>query len=201
LKAVVDSPKHPNSFGVVISPETAQRLGIPVVPKVVLITGTSATASQQDALNAYLQSHGTAVQPTGYVVVETGPTQFAGVFAWLILAISGLITLGASAIALGLARIDGRRDEFIIGAVGAPPSTLRGIAFWQGIVLAGLGSLIGTAVSLVPAYALSLSAFAFAPPWPQLAATAVGVPLLIAAVTAITRRTRRPLLLGRNAID
>jgi len=203
LSAVVDSPTPLDGFGVMISPATADRLGIPVVPQVVLATDVSATTSQQDALNAYLQSHGTASAPAGFVVAETGPTQYAGVFAWLVLAVAGLITLGASVIALGLARIDGRRDEFIIGAVGAPPSTMRGIVFWQSLVLAGLGSLIGTAVALVPAYALSLSlpTPAFAPPWVPLAATAIGVPLLIAVMTAITRRTRRPLLLGRNAID
>ena len=203
LDAVVDSPNPLNGFGVMISPATAERLGIPVVPHVVLATDVSATASQQDALNAYLQSHATASVQAGYVVVETGPTKYAGVFAWLILAVAGLITLGASVIALGLARIDGRRDEFIVGAVGAPPSTMRGIVFWQSLVLAGLGSLIGAAFALVPSYALSLSlpTPAFAPPWLPLAATAIGVPLLIAVMTAITRRTRRPLLLGRNAID
>jgi len=203
LSAVVDSPAPLNAFGVMISPETARRLGVPVVPQTVLAVNSSATTSQQDALNAYLQSHATASQPAGYLVVETGPAQYAGVFAWLILGIAGLVTLGASVIALGLARIDGRRDEFILGAVGAPPSTARGIAFWQALVLAGLGSVIGTAVALVPSYALSLSMSppAFAPPWWPLAATALGVPLLIAAMTAITRQTRRPLLLGRNAID
>jgi hypothetical protein len=203
LSAVVDSPQPLDGFGVMISPATAKRLGIPVVPQLVLATGASATASQQDALNAFLQSHATASQPAGYVIAETGPTQYAGVFAWIILAVAGLITLGASAIALGLARIDGRRDEFIIGAIGAPPSTLRGIVFWQSLVLAGLGSVIGAVVALVPAYALSLSlpTPAFAPPWIPLVAAAIGVPLLIAGMTAITRRTRRPLLLGRNAID
>lgn len=203
LSVVVDSPTPLDGFGVMISPATAQRLGVPVVPQVVLATGVSATPSQLDALNAYLQSHGTASQPAGFAFVETGPAQYAGVFAWLILAVAGLITLGASVIALGLARIDGRRDEFIVGAIGAPPATLRGIVFWQSLVLAGLGSVIGAAVALVPAYALSLSLTtpAFAPPWIPLAATAIGVPLLIAGMTAITRRTRRPLLLGRNAID
>jgi len=203
LRAVVDSPSPLNGFGVMVSPTTARRLGILVTPRVVLAPSASATTVQQDALNAYLQSHGTASQPAGYVNVETGPVQYAGAFAWIILAVAGLITLGASAIALGLARIDGRRDEFTLGAVGAPPSTLRGIAFWQALVLAGLGSLIGTAVSLVPAYALSLSMSppAFVPPWIPLVATALGVPLLIAGTTAITRRTRRPIVLGRNAID
>jgi hypothetical protein len=194
LPAVVDSPTNLNVFGIMISPAAAERLGIPVLPKVVLAHAPMATTSQQDSVNGYLQSQTVKGQSPGYFYVENGPAHFAGPFVWLILAVAGLITLGASAVALALARADGRQDEYTLAAVGTPPRTLRGIAFWQAIGLAGIGSLIGVVVALVPAYALSFSGLPFDPPWLQLACVGIGLPLLIALVTAGTRRANR---LGR----
>jgi hypothetical protein len=205
IPAVIDEPRHPTAFGIVVSPETAERLGLQPRPLMLLATPTHPpTQAQLDELNAAFGTGvnvNTSLEPTANVLVEHGPAQFAGVAGWIILGVAGLITLGASVIALGLARIDARRDELILGAVGAPPRTLRGIAFWQALVLAGLGSFVGGLVALVPAFAISLSGqIAFAPPWIQLAAAVVAVPLLIAGVTAITRRVRRPTFVDRTAI-
>jgi hypothetical protein len=196
LSAVVDAPTHLDAFGIMISAATAERLGIPVVPKLVIADAPNATTAQRDAVNGYLQSQSVSGQAPGYFFVETGPDHFAGPFLWLILAAAGLITLGASAVALALARADGRQDEYTLAAVGTPPRTLRGIAFWQAIGLAGIGSLTGVVVALVPAYALSLYGVPFDPPWLQLACVGIGLPLLIALITAATRRTNR---LGRPA--
>jgi hypothetical protein len=204
LPAVVDLPPHAGGYGVVVSPTTAARLGLEVQPLLVLAPfRTAPTADQQDRINGYLAAHATGPngEQQGFLTIEQGPAHFAGGMAWIVLAVAGLLTLAASVIALGLARVDGRRDELTLGAVGAPPRSLRGIAFWQALVLAGLGSLIGGVFALVPAYAMSIAGtMAFAPPWLQLAAAVVAVPLGIAAVTALTRRTPRWAIVDRAAI-
>jgi hypothetical protein len=202
LDAVVDAPEHPGAFGIVISSATAERIGLDVQPRVVLAPLESPpTQEQQDRFRGLLAGHPVDGQDAGYLQLEQGPAHFAGDAAWIVLGVAGLLTLAASVIALGLARIDARRDELTLGAVGAPPRTLRGIAFWQALVLAGLGSLIGGAFALVPAAAMAVAGMvAFAPPWPQLVASVVVVPLVIAVVTGLTRRARRQSFVDRTAI-
>jgi hypothetical protein len=204
VDAVIDPGRHPAAFGVIVSPETAHRLGLHPRPIVLLARPShQPSQAQLDELAAAVGAGriNTDRRPTAYSYVENGPQRFAGTVGWIVLGVAGLITLGASVVALGLARNDARPDELTLGAVGAPPRTLRGIAFWQALVLAGLGSIVGGAFALVPAYAMSLSGqMAFAPPWLQLGATAVGVPLMIAVVTALTRRVRRPAFVDRTAI-
>src|SRR6266704_4822745 len=80
------------------------------------------------------------------VYVERGPGSQPATSALLVLAIvAGLITLGAAAIATGLAAADGRADLGTLATVGASPRVRRGLSLSQSGVIAGLGSLLGTA--------------------------------------------------------
>lgn len=200
--AVVQKPAHPFDYGVFLLPETATRLGIHVVPSEVLATSTDTptTAEIDAATNDVL-----AVDQNLYVNVETGPTLFAAEWSWALLVLTTIIVLGASSIALALARADGRRDGDVLVAVGAAPRVQRAFGFWQGIVIAGVGAVIGVVLGLVPAFALGLrtagmstSYIPFSPPWLQLGLTAVAMPLLIAGGAWLAGRRRLPTLRTRR---
>jgi hypothetical protein len=200
--AVVQRAAHPFDYGVFLLPETAARLGIHVVPSEVLATSTAApTTAQADAATNDIL----AVNQNLSVDIETGPVLFAAQWSWALLVLTTVIVLGASSIALALARADGLRDSEVLVAVGAAPRVQRAFGFWQGIVIAGVGAVIGVALGLVPAFALGLRAagatsayLPFAPPWLQLGLTAVAMPLLIAAGAWLAGRRRLPTLRTRR---
>jgi ABC-type lipoprotein release transport system permease subunit len=135
---------------------------------------------------------------------EAGPSRGGDSFGWVALGLTALISFAAASVAIGLARADGRRDEEVLDAIGAPPRLRRGVAFWQAVVIAGIGTLLGAAVGLLPVLALHLATVLgppeavatgpmpdFAPPWLQLGLTVVGVPLAIALGSWATAGRRR----------
>lgn len=182
LSAVVDQPKHAIRFGVFISPETAEKLGVPHQSSLVLASlktnpsdgGLDSTRQQLSALIG---------SPDGaYVQLEKGPQPKSGLFAWVLLGLSALVAIASSAVAIGLARFDGRQDDATLASIGSSPLVRRNFAFWQGLVLAGLGAFLGAAVGLLPAIAFNLpgAGSTFAAPWLQIGITVMGLPLLIA---------------------
>lgn len=94
-------------------------------------------------------------------------------------------------------------DDATLAAVGATPGLRRGISFCQGLIIALLGSVTGAAIGLLPVWGLvATDAGYYRPesiPWWAIATIAVGLPLLVAAVNALTSR-RRPVLTRRTAI-
>ena len=99
---------------------------------------------------------------------------------WGLLGLAGLIAIASSAVAIGLARFDGRQDDATLSALGAGRLVRKSFAFWQAVIIAGLGSVLGAATGLVPAWALSAVGLPFVPPLLQIGLVVVGLPLLIA---------------------
>jgi len=205
LNAVVDLPAHPIRFGAFISPATAQELELDYRSIMVMASTTSLpTTEQQDALRQAMatlpgqdvSSHGTGL----YAYVETGPTNFAGPLVWGLLALAGLIAIASSAVAIGLARFDGRQDDATLGALGAGRVVRKNFAFWQAIIIAGLGSVLGAATGLVPAWALSGADLPFVPPWLEIGIVVVALPLLIACGSWLLA-TRSSISAGRMTIS
>ncbi|WAB81843.1 hypothetical protein OVN18_02135 [Microcella daejeonensis] len=166
---------------ILISPETAERLDIAARPQLLIAQlPEEPTLAQRDAFTALSQDL-TGDPYRFYPYIETGPPDTSTLATWALVAVSAVIALAASSIAIGLARIDGRRDEAILGAMGATRSLRRAVSLWQAILLAGVGSLIGAALGVLTAGALALPGgpLPFAPPWVPLAIVAVGVPVLI----------------------
>lgn len=99
-----------------------------------------------------------------------------------LLALTVLMTIAAAAIAIGLARFDGRADDATLASIGAPNSTRRGFAFWQALVICSLGSVLGGALGILPAVAMGLPGgpLPFNPPWMQITLVALALPILIA---------------------
>ena len=136
---------------------------------------------------------------------ETGPPNPA---VWLVplLAAVAVLVLGASAVALGLARFERRPDDATLAAVGGTPGLRRRIGLWQGLVIAGFGTFAGAAAGILPPIGFWLqSQTGYEPmnladiPWWLLAALAVALPLGIAAINWLVP-PREPELTRRNVI-
>ncbi|MFF1632281.1 hypothetical protein [Leifsonia sp. NPDC058248] len=189
------TPAHPLPYGILISRSTADSLGLAYSDSIVMATPrTPATQSQVDALNGRISAI-TGIPDSYATYVENGPSRGASGLAWALVALSALVAVAAASIAIGLARADGRRDQVTLAAVGASPSVRRGFGFWQAIMLAGVGAILGALTGLVPAIALTLpgGSTQFSAPWLQIAVAATMLPLAIASVTWLTA--------GRVTID
>jgi ABC-type transport system, involved in lipoprotein release, permease component len=183
LDAVLDRPEHPLYFGVFLSEQTAKSIGLDYQDSLILAsTTTMPTDAQADALELAVRNLPDNRQGLLYVHIERGPTPFAQPWVWGLLGLSGLIAIAASAVAIGLARFDGRQDDATLSSLGAGRRVRRNFAFCQALVISGVGAVLGAGMGLVPALALSANAdMPFAPPWLQIGLTAVALPLAIAS--------------------
>lgn len=205
LDALVVSARE-QGVSVAIAPATATELGLKTVP--LMVFGSFAeppTSDQRDRLNAL----STGIATDTYDVstwIEAGP---ASANAWLIplLAAVAVIVLGASAVALGLARFERRPDDATLSAVGGTRLLRRNIGFWQGLVIAGFGTFAGAAAGILPPIGFMLQSrtggeqelFLADIPWLVLVGLAVALPLVIALVNWLVP-PRRPDLTRRVAI-
>lgn len=207
LDAVVQSPPHDLPYGIIISPETAARLTMRPAPTTVLASLTTpATTAQKDASRAAISAlYGDEGASTPEF--ETGPDDVATMVTLILLTISAVVSLAASIAAIGLARSDGRRDDAILGAVGAPPMLRRSFGFWQAVVIAGVGSILGVLLGVIEFVSLTIpkltgSTTGFDPAVPvlPLMAVAVCIPAVIAVGAWTATRRGRTSVLDRSVI-
>ena len=139
-------PNNPTRFAVFVPTATADTLGIPYFPALVLAQPTDSPTDVQ--MDAAVQANSALTgSPHGdFVSIEKGPRPFSALVAWILLGVSALIAIGASAVAIGLARFDGRKDDATLDSLGAGPRTRRSFAFWQSLILVGLGAILGSAL-------------------------------------------------------
>ncbi|WP_300266555.1 FtsX-like permease family protein [Microbacterium sp.] len=194
----VDLPHQPNAIAV--SPETADELGMVTEPvKVVATFADPLTDEQLDRIRSHaelLSTADTVLSP----YLEHGPDEDA---FWMIpiLAGVGVLVLAASSVALGLARFERRPDDATLTAIGTTPQLRRRIEFWQGLLIAGFGTVTGTVAGVLPAIGFAIQSqgrlLIADTPWIALAGLAVALPLLIAVASwlippraaDLTRRT------------
>lgn len=197
---------HTLPWPVIISPQVADRIGYQTIPAHLIAAYDQPPAQQ--ALDRLAQISGQPWPAEGgfSYAVENGPPASDG-WLWLILCTAGVLVLGAGGVALGLARIERRPDDATLSAVGASRRLRRDIAFWQAIVIVGIGSITGTVAGLIPMWGVvmqSASNDQYAlrmadTPWPWLALLALGLPLAIAVVSWLIP-PRRPDLTRRTVI-
>ena len=205
IPAVLDVQTPRIQVGVFMTRETAARHRVPAVDGMLVTTQTSElTPDQWDDLNSAWQGLGGADRdrwsgPT--FSYETGPVDAQGIVKALVLALAAAVTIGATAVAIGLARSDGRRDDEVLDAVGAAPVLRRRVSAWQAAILTTVGAVVGTLLGLLPIRALTLR-FTAGPPgtlhmpfvadWPVLAVLAIGLPLVVTLGTwLLAGRSRR----------
>jgi putative ABC transport system permease protein len=194
-------PHRPRAPIVMMSEATARSIGVRPVASLALATTTRMpTVAEQDRLQA-------ALRPQVGVYVERGAPSDPHTGSLILLAaVAGLITLGAAAIATGLAAADGRADLATLAAIGAPPRVRRTLALSQAGVVAGLGSLLGAVAGLGAASAVLVAlnrAFAdrwpaptpypIVMPWLNVGIALVVVPVVAMAGTVAFTRARLPI--------
>lgn len=194
---------HSHSAQIVISPDTADQLGVTSVPSMLVATyDAPLTTESLDRLTA--QAEGIRIDDSTYVSVyeEDGPDPVAP-WLWGILAAAAVLVVGASAVCLGLARFERRPDDATLSAVGGGPVLRRNVNAWQAAVIVGIGTVTGAAIGLIPVWGLTQSSatyFDFADtPWPWLAALAIALPVAVTAVAWLVP-PRHPDLTRRTAI-
>ena len=193
LDAVVDKPSHAIDYGIFVSRATADALELDYSDAQVIVPMLAVPDQQvTDALNSALTSLPGNPEGRIHASIETGPPQYATALAWALLALSTLISIAASSVAIGLARFDGRADDATLASLGASPRIRRNFAFWQALIIAGFGTVVGTVIGLVPSFAISANPhMPFAPPWLQIGITVIALPIIIAVGSWILTRTPR----------
>ena len=200
VTAVVDAPEHPIKFGIFMLPTTADRLGLVYQDSLLLASLKSEpTQAQTDSMYQSLRAVTGAGEERFLARIESGPPR-SEPWIWGILAISAAIAIAAAAVAIGLARFDGRRDDATLSSLGASPLLRRNFAFWQALILTGIGTLVGAGLGLIPSLGLSGGDLPFAPPWLQLGLVVVALPLGIAGSSWLLA-TARSSVLKRSVID
>jgi putative ABC transport system permease protein len=194
-------PSRPRAPITLMTWQTARSLGLDPVPSIVLAaTSRMPTVAEQDRLQSAL-----GLQASVYV--ERGPKPASNTQSLLVLSIvAGLITLGAAAIATGLAAADGRADLDTLAAVGASPRVRRGLSLSQSGVIAGLGSLLGAAAGLGGSVAVLFALnrgyadlwpaptpYPVALPWLNVGIALLVVPLVAMLGAGLLTRSRLPI--------
>ncbi|MGN6609995.1 MAG: FtsX-like permease family protein, partial [Jatrophihabitans sp.] len=172
--------------------------GADLAPVAVLVrTRQLPTDAQLQAATARVRR----VVAGGVVEVERGyhNRYAAGTFA----VVGGAVAIAvlAAVIATGLANVDAAPDLRTLGAVGATPRTRRTLASARAGVIAALGAVLGGGAGFVVPAAWELnqhradpsSSLRFVVPWPTVLAVAVGIPVLAAAISGATTRSRLPI--------
>ncbi|WP_430791759.1 ABC transporter permease [Actinoplanes sp. G11-F43] len=159
----------------VLSPELATAAGFDVAVTGVVAATTEAPPVQSvDRLNAALAAAGGRI-----AYVEAGAAVEEGPMLYVLAAASALITLGAAAVATGLAAADGRADLSTLAAIGASPGIRRLLSISQSGVIAGLGSILGIAAGLGSGLAvLAATNLSRATVWPAPVPYPLSVPWL-----------------------
>ncbi|MEW2590713.1 FtsX-like permease family protein [Micromonospora aurantiaca] len=186
----------------VLSPAAADALGLSAVPMGYLLdTAGSPTDRQMEMLTDELFDIG----PMSAQVATADPPSDQRPMLLLLAVASGVITLGAAAVATGLAAAEGRRDLSTLAAVGADPRVRRLLSLCQAGVIAVLGSALGIVAGLGSAVVVLASlnqryaeSWPVQPPYPVTVpgvtlAVLVVVPLVAMGGAALLTRSRLPI--------
>lgn len=191
---------------VFVSPAGAAELGIEYRPERVFGSyAEGPTVGQQDEIAAGAERLSDDLSSSdGRVYVSAWlpnqPPESAS-WLWLILGAVSVLVVAASAVALGLSRVERRPDDATLAAVGAQPGVRRAVSAWQALVIAGFGCVTGAVAGLVPIVGAALiidgttgDGFSLAKvPWTFIGLLAVAVPLAITIVSLLVPLHRADL--------
>jgi putative ABC transport system permease protein len=185
----------------IVSPAAVARGGLGTVSDTMVVETTRpATQAELDRLRLQLDVF------QAYINVQEPPRRELNLVLWILAGAAGLITLGAAAIATGLAAADGRADLSTLAAVGASPRLRRGLSLSQSGVIAGLGSLLGAAAGMGAAMAIVIALnqryadvwpgpepMPVLVPWVSLVVSLLIVPLIAMLGAGLLTRSRLPI--------
>ncbi|MDL9980362.1 FtsX-like permease family protein [Microbacterium sp. ASV49] len=197
----VDAALQPTIIA--IAHATADGLGLVVQPNgVIAALDTAPTPEDMDRLNQQAAAFSAGAPLAINTHLELGPP---GIEAWLIplTIVLAVLVLGASSVALGLARFERRPDDATLAAIGGTRALRRRIGFWQGLIIAGFGTLAGAAAGILPSIGLAIASGGTLQladiPWWTIAGIAIALPLAIAVANWLVP-PRHPDLTRRTVI-
>jgi putative ABC transport system permease protein len=202
-----------DSPALVVSPATVAKVGGGVVPAgLVGTTDRTPTQAEEDAFSAAAASI-----EGGWIIGVQRPGESRPDVVLIVLALAaGAVTIGAAAIATGLAAAEGRADLATLGAVGASPGVRRLLSLSRTGIVAGLGSALGVVAGLGAAAALVSGVNAglavvwpptqpplpFVVPWGNVALSLVVVPAVaMLGAGLLTRSPRSARRCVRDALS
>src|SRR5690606_29287081 len=169
------------------------------------------TTAQLDSLRASAESE-TFSRSTDEMSVDLSFSQAEGPPAaapwlWLILGAVTVLVIAASAVSLGLSRVERRPDDATLTAVGASPGVRRSVNGWQALVISAFGCIVGTIAGLMPVIGMVFilagtgqDGLTFAEvPWLWYGLLALALPFAVALVSWLVP-PRMPDLTRRTAI-
>ena len=179
------------AVGGIASPATAAALHAgTTVTTYVATTPRIPTQAQADRLNDQLGD------PTAQVIIERG--YHAGNYSVGLIALAiaaAIVTLGATAISVGLSMAESKPDLITLAAVGGRPRTRRFLVANQAGSVALLGAIQGVVAGIIPAWAIlhAAKAIPFVMPWMTIAIVVLGIPLLAMLGTGAVAGSRLTL--------
>jgi putative ABC transport system permease protein len=187
-----------------VSDAAARRLHLPVKQVGIVVDGTTISHQQEQKVTEAAQ----AISADAGFMVERG-YQDDDQDRIVLLVLAGLgaaLMLGGTLTATFLALSDARPDLATLSAVGASPTTRRGVAAGYALVVGAVGAALGVVVGFVPGLAITfpltqtdgVDGVTTGPfidvPWLLILGLVVLLPLLTAAVVGATARSRLPLV-------
>ena len=213
VPAVFVRPRGPSAPAQAVLPQAlADQVGLQHRPVSLLVDGGVSAEQEEDVSEAMA-----VISRDASFYVERG-FQRGGETTILLLVLGGLgglLMLGGTLTATSLSLSDARPDLATLAAVGAAPRTRRAVAAAYALVIGLVGAVLGALVGFVPGIAVTypLTSQSWASvdatgrpmpdhfldvPWTLVGVIVVGLPLLTAAVVALTARSRLPMT-GRAA--
>lgn len=190
--------------GVVISERTAAEHKLAIRPGQIIIdttrtpTGAELAAANSIVLAVQVEAGMTAAGDMVETAVgaKPDPHRKYGPMFLVLAVVSGLVTLAASAVAVGLATSEMRNDLSTLAAVGAGPRLRRRLAAAQAGLIVGLGALLGVGAGIAPAAGMVAIRrdLAWEVPWLPLALTILVAPALAIVLTALLTRPQLALV-------
>jgi len=190
LSAVVDVP--PDGMGTyyqaIMSPETASALGLKAVGDSVIVARDGGVSAEQEAeVNSALAS----IDGAWLVLERDFESDYNRGLMYYVLGVVLFAAGLSTAVALGLARADARRDDFTLASLGASPRLARAAAGWQGAVIVatslGIGMVTGITGGWIDSHRDVQTTFS--PPWLIYAGALIAVPALVGALAWVFTRT------------
>lgn len=178
---------HPGMY-VVVPPQTAEAIGMPVAPMAVWLDYGDAALARGD-----VQRASRAVFSMGGEYLfsyEGGPYSPALALVPSLVATVGGAAVAVAVVAMVLAVGEGRATRVTLATIGATTGLLRRAATSQAVVCVVLGGLVGAVVGAVPiAIVFASSEIGMGPiPWLPLGALAFGPAVAVACLAAVVVR-------------
>jgi putative ABC transport system permease protein len=176
---------------VVVSPETAERLGWQARPYGLLLD-LKETATQREFDLAAGNLAGANLE----LYVERGYQPDNQQFLLIVAGFGAFVTLVGVAVSVALSASEGRADLATLAAVGAQPRRRRALAAAQALLVGGLGCLLGILLGafLAVAAQAAVGAPEFTVPWTSVLITAIVIPLFAALCAALFTRSTLPMV-------